>query len=188
MIDKITAKEIADEYYKEIYAYCLSYADCSETEAEDITQNVFLTFQQKLDKLENTNIRSWLMKTAKNKTREFFRQKEKADKLVPLDPDSLPTDDMFVCIDRYFAEIDEVSDEYIEKCKELILKTLTKKEYELYNKVFIEKKKYSQVAEELNITENNVSVRVSRLRKKIKNLASLTVTVIGQMIIRTFFL
>ncbi len=188
MIDKTTAKEIARKYYKEIYAYCLSYANCSESEAEEITQNVFLTFQEKLDNLEDINIRSWLLATAKNKAREFFRQNKKAEKLVPLNPDRTPTDDMFIYIDRYFAEMDDVSDEYIEKCKELILKTLTKKEYELYTKVFIEKKKYRQVAEEMNISEKNVGVRVSRLRQKIKKLASLAMSVVGQIIIKTFFL
>lgn len=186
MIDKDTAKQIASKYYKEIYAYCLSYANCSDDEAYDITQDVFLIFQEKLDRLDNVNIRSWLLSTAKNKTREYFREHQKAQRLVPLNPQRTPTDDMFSYIDRYFAEMEDVSDEYIEKCKELILKTLSKKEYELYTKVFIEKKKYKQIAEELNTTEKNIGVRVCRLRQKIKTLVTLSLSVAGQIVIKLF--
>ena len=188
MIDQKTAKDTAEKYYNKIYAYCLSYANCSETEAADITQEVFLIFQQKLDKLEDINIYAWLLATAKNKVREHFRENKKEQKLVPLKPNEAPTDDMFVYIDQYFAGVEDVSDEYIEKCKELILKTLTKKEYELYTKVFIEKKKYSRVAQEMNTTENNVAVRVSRLRQKIQKLAKVSLTMVGQIIIKALFL
>lgn len=188
MIEKSKAQEIAKEYYEDVYTYCLSYADCSESEAADITQEVFLIFQQKLDKLEDMNIRAWLLATAKNKVREHFRKNKKEQKLVPLNPNEAPTEDMFIYIDRYFEGIDEVSDEYIEKCKELILKSLSQKEYVLYTKVFVEKKKYRQVAEEMNLTEKAVNLRVLRLKKKIKNLVSLSLTVIGQVIIKALFL
>ena len=188
MIDKETAKEIANQYYSEIHSYCLSYAHCTEGEADDITQEVFLTLQKKADTFKDINVRAWLFKTAKNKTREYFRKQNKAEKLVPLNPDALPTDDMYVYIDKYFEDADYVSDEYIEKCKELILKSLNKKEIELYTKVFVEKKKYKQVAEEMNISEKNVAVRVSRLRQKIKTLVRLSLSVVGQVVIKLFFM
>ncbi len=188
MIDKDTAKKIATEYYNDVHSYCLSYAHCTESEADDITQEVFLTFQEKVDKLQDNNIRAWLFKTAKNKAREYFREHGKAQKLVPLTPDETPTDDMFIYIDHYFENVDYVSDEYIEKCKELILKSLSKKEIELYTKVFVEKKKYKQVAEEMNISEKNVAVRVSRLRQKIKTLVRLSLSVVGQVVIKLFFM
>ncbi len=188
MIDKSTAEKIAEEYYSEIHSYCLSNAHCSENEAWDITQEVFLTFQKKLDSLDDINIRAWLFKTAKNKTREYYKKNNKANKLVPLNPYRLPTDDMYSYIDKYFEDADYVSDEYIEKCKELILKSLNKKELELYTKVFVEKKKYKQVAEEMNISENNVTVRVSRLKQKIKTLVKLSLSVVGQAAIKLFFM
>ncbi len=188
MIDKETAKKIANEYYSEIHSYCLSYAHCTEGEADDITQEVFLTLQKKADTFKDINIRAWLYKTAKNKVREYFREKGKAEKLVPLNPDELPTDDMYVYIDKYFEDADYVSDEYIEKCKELILKSLSKKEIALYTKVFVEKKKYKQVAEEMNISEKNVGVMVARLRQKIKMLAKMSLSVVGQLVIKLFFM
>ncbi len=188
MIDKDSAKNIATEYYSEIHSYCLSYAQCTESEADDITQEVFLTFQKKVDTLKEINIRAWLFKTAKNKTREYFREHNKAQKLVPLNPNETPTDDMFVYIDKYFEDADYVSDEYIEKCKELILKSLSKKEIELYTKVFVEKKKYKQIAEEMNTNEKYVSVMVTRLKQKIKVLSKLSLSVVGQVVINLFFM
>ena len=188
MIDKATAERITKEHYNEIYAYCLSQVNCNEDEAYEITQEVFLTFQNKLEKLNDINLSIWLMKTAKNKSREYFRAKKKADKLVPLDPEQLPTDDMYVYIDKYFENEDNLSDEYIEKAKEIVLNLLTKRERELYVKVFVEKKSYAQVAEEMNTNRKNVGVMVSRLRKRVEMLAKVTLSMVGQIIIKTLFL
>lgn len=187
MIDKQTAITVAKKHYNDVYAYCLSYAHCSESEAQDITQEVFLTFQEKLDSLENQNIRRWLLITAKNKVREFYRENKKDAMLVPLEPDTIPTADMYIYIDKYLTECEELSEEYIEKCKQLILKSLSKSELEIYTKIFIEKKTHQQIADELNSSKNAVSLRASKLQRKIKALVKLSLSVIGSIIIKTIF-
>ncbi len=188
MIDKKTASKTAKENYDAIHSYCLSHPGCTENDADEITQEVFLTFQQKCDTLKDINLRLWLYKTAKNKVKEHLRKKEKDKRLTSLSSNKKPTDDMFLYIDKYFEEAEYVSDEYIEKCKELVLKSLKPKEIELYTKVFIENKKYCQVAEEMNVTEKYVGVMVLRLKQKIKALAKLSLSTIGQIVINLFFL
>lgn len=185
MIDKIKAEIIAKKYYKDIYSYCLSNLNCNEDDASEVTQKVFLLFQEKCEGLEDGNIRGWLYRVAKNKIKEQFREVKKEELYVPLEEDMLSMDE-----DEAYRTLDEafnLKDEEIEKYKDIVLKTLTKKEQELYRKIYIEKKKHKEIAEELNITENAVSVRAYRLNNKIKTTVKLMFTSVGQFIIKLFF-
>lgn len=185
MIDKKTAEAIAVKYYNDVYRYCLSHLSYNKNLAGDITQEVFLLFQQKCEDLEDINIKSWLIRTAENKTLEHFRATKKDSVLIDIEDNGLSydVDDAFSLFDECFP----LGDEEIEKYKAIILKSLTKKEQELYNKIYIEKKKYKVIAEELNTTENAITLRAFRLRKKIKTLAKLMLTSVGQIIIKIFF-
>lgn len=185
MIDSITAEIIAEKYYKDIYSYCMSYLCCDDDGASDVTQEVFLLFQQKCDTLENVNIKSWLYRTAKNKIHEHYRKLEQSKKFVDLDESALivSEDELFALLDEFF----EVDDEEIEKYKSAVLKTLSENERLLYNNIFIEKKKYKDIAEEMNISEKAVNLRALRLRNKIKRTVNLMFTSFGQIIICLFF-
>lgn len=185
MIDKKTADAIAVKYYDEVYKFCFSHLGCNENEAGDITQDVFLIFQQKCEVLEDKNIKAWLIKTAKNKVHEYYRTTKKKDILTDFDDNAIAydEDEIFALFDEYFP----LSDEEIEKHKAIVLKSLTKNEQELYTKIFVEKKKYKEIAEELNTTEKAISTRALRLRNKIKMLAKLMLTSVGQLIIKIFF-
>lgn len=185
MIDKKTAESIAEKYYDDIYRYCLSHLSYNENVAEDVTQEVFLLFQQKCERLEDINIKSWLVRTAENKVLEYFRATKKDSVIVHIDDGDFSCDE-----DEIFSLFDEcfpLSDDEIEKYKSIVLKSLTKKEQELYNKIYVEKKKYKEIAEELNTTEKAINVRTFRLRKKINTLAKLMLTTVGQLIIKIFF-
>lgn len=185
LIDNIKAEIIAKKYYEDVFSYCYSYLNCNETEASDITQEVFLVFQEKCETLEDINIRNWLYKVAKNKVREHFRKMKKEDKLVPLDENmvTVDEDEMLPLFDEYL----KIDDEEIEKYKTIVLKGLTKSEQELYHKIFVEKKKYKEIAEELNTTEKAINSKAMRLRIKIRRIVSLMFTSVGQFIIKLFF-
>lgn len=185
VIDAIEAEIIAKKYYKDVYSYCFSYLDCDAEEAADITQDVFLFFQTKCETLEDTNIQAWLYKVAKNKIREYFRKLKKEQKLLALEKSmaNVTEEDIIPLLDEHF----NMKDEEIEKYKDLVLKGLTKKEQLLYTKIFIEKKKYKEIAEELNITEKAVNSRALRLRVKISNIVKLMFTSVGQFVIKMFF-
>lgn len=185
MLDKKTINAIAVKYYDDVYRYCFSHLHCSKTAAEDLTQEVFLLLQQKSEKLEDKNIKSWLFKTSENKSYEYYRAVKKDSVLVDLDNDAFSYDENEAFI--LFEECFPLSDEQIDKYKDIVLKSLTKKEQELYNKIYVEKKKYKEIAEELNTTEKAINLRAFRLRKKITTLAKLMLTTIGQFIIKIFF-
>ena len=79
------------------------------------------------------------------------------------------------------------SDEELQKYINIILKALTPKERELYKMIFTEKKKYREIAEELNISEEAVTSRAVRMKRKIRTLIKLMFTSVGQLIIKLFF-
>ena len=55
-------------------------------------------------------------------------------------------------------------------------------------RIFVEKKKHKEIAEEFNTSEKAVTVRSLRLRKKITTLIKLVLTLPGQFIIRLFLI
>ena len=71
VIDAVKAQIVAEKYYKDIFAYCYSLTNCDKYEAEVLTQEVFLTFQEKCDELDDELILRWLLVVAKNKSKEF---------------------------------------------------------------------------------------------------------------------
>lgn len=186
MIDKKTAEAIVVKYYDDVYKYCFSHLGCNEIKAEDVTQDVFLLLQEKCDELDDANIKAWLIKTARNKLHEHFREVKKNDVLVSFEDKLTSYEENDIC--ALLEECIPVSNEDIEKHKEFILKGLTKKEQELYTKIFVEKKKHKEIAEEFNTSEKAVTVRSLRLRKKITMLIKLVLTLPCQFIIRLFLI
>ena len=183
MITKERAEEIAKDKYDEIFRLCYSKPEISEYEAEEITQDTFLLFYEKLDILEDNLIGRWLLSTAKLKCYEFYRRKNKQLLMLSLEESFNSIDDFLIVRDQYF----KVTDEEVQKSLEVILKALKKDEYTLYYKKFVEGKSHKEIAEELGITVNNVNTRSFRLRTKLEKLAKLAFTGFGQFIIRTFF-
>ena len=71
MISAERAKEVADLYYDDVYHLCYSRLK-NETDASDVTQEVFLFFQESCDELEDNYIKAWLYKVADNKIKEEY--------------------------------------------------------------------------------------------------------------------
>ena len=183
MITKERAEEIVKERYDEVFDLCYSKPEISEYDAEEITQETFLLFYEKLGILEDDIIGRWLISTAKKKCYEFYRRKNKRMLMLSLEESFNSVDDILMVRDQYF----KVSDEEIQKSLEVILKALTNDEYELYYKKYIERKKHKEISEELGITLANVNTRSFRLRTKLETLAKIAFSGFGQFIIRTFF-
>ncbi len=186
MIDAITAEIITKKYYKEIYSYCYSNLFCNEDGASEVTQEVFLFFHEQREAIEDTYIRAWLYKVARNKMGEYIRaNKNRQKKFAELTEDSASISDseIFVHLENDVT----VDDEEILKRKEFVLKALSQRDRELYEKIYVEKKTYKEIAKELNIPLKTVNSRAFRLRKKITNRVNFTFTSIGQIIIKFMF-
>ena len=163
------AKEIAGLYYDDVYHLCLSRLK-KEEDAHDVTQEVFLLFQEKYNELEDNLIRSWLYAVANNKIKEEFRAIAKREKELIFGDASDPqpgADEVFE-----MNEENKISPEEIEKKKKDILSSLEEREIELFEMIYTKHMEYEELAKALNISEQAARARAYRLRVKIKKKAA----------------
>ena len=186
MIDKAKARLYAEEYYEPIYKFCYAKLNHNSHDAQDVTQEVFLLFQLKCNELADENIKSWLFSTASYKIKELLNKKGLAQKhFTSLEAYNAQADtaDIFELLDEQL----DFDSEKVQKYRAIIFEKLSAKEQLLYTKAFIENKPYAKIAEEFNTTENNICVRIFRLKKKIGLLQALMLCTIGQFIFKLFF-
>lgn len=181
MIDAVTATKIADVYYDEVRAFCLSKLQ-NNHDADDITQDTFLLFQLKADVLEDNHIIAWLINTANNLIKHFFRENKRFI-FEELNESHLSVDDILECIERE----NPITPEQIEEQKQQVLSILNEKETELFNKRYVEHKSYREIAEELNMSEKAANVYCYRLRKKIIDEAKLITGAWILLVAKMFF-
>ncbi len=185
MIDKIKADLIAKAHYESILKYCLVSLNHNTHDAKDITQEVFLLFQEKCDKLDDRNIKSWLLKVANLKIKEYNRGIQKETDNLITEPFDIEDESATIC--AMLEKCNSFDSDNIEKYREIVFEKLNEKEQTLYRKHYIEKKSHSQIAEELNTNSKNVSVMISRLNKKLKLMETLVIYTVGQVILSLFF-
>lgn len=163
------ATEIANLYYNDIYHLCLSRLK-KEENAADVTQEVFLFFQEKYNELEDEYIKAWLYKVADNKIKEQFRAIAKREKELiygTVFGSQTSTDILYE-----MEEDNKVTPEELEEKKKSILSSLSEKELELFEMVYTKHMEYKELAKALDISEHAVRARVYRLRLKIKEKAA----------------
>lgn len=145
-----------DEMYRrtqaEIYKF-IRYRVADKELAKDVLQETHYVAYKKWDILcEHSNPMGWLINTAKNKIRELNKSLKKIECEVGLDADEYT-----------FTE-----DGYGKSELDLIItKGLTEEEKNRFYKYFLHGYSISELAQLEKISENNMSVRISRLRSKI---------------------
>ena len=169
MISAERASEIAENYYDDVYHLCLSRLRKSE-DAADVTQDVFLLFQEKYSDLEDCDIKSWLFSVADKKIKEQFRRVAKREKELIFGVCENLRTDMDIFYDM--VENEKIADEELEKKKNIILDSLTEKELELFEMVYIKHLEYKELSKSFNISEAAIRTRICRLKLKIKEKAS----------------
>ncbi len=165
MISFERAEEIAEAYYDDVYRFCFSRIQ-NEEEASEVTQDVFLLFQEKCDELNDDKIRAWLYSVANNKLKEKSREiAEREKRLIFGITSGLKSEDELT----YEMEYEEnITDEEIDEKKSEIISSLSEKELELFMLFYSKHMKYSRLAETLGVSEASLRTRVSRLNAKIK--------------------
>lgn len=169
MISFERATEIANLYYNDIYHLCLSRLK-KEENAADVTQEVFLLFQEKYEGLEDEYIKAWLYKVANNKIKEQFRAIAKREKELiygTVFNSQTSTDILYE-----MEEDNKVTPEELEEKKKSILSSLSEKELELFEMVYTKHMEYKELAKAFDTSEHAVRARVYRLRLKIKEKAA----------------
>lgn len=169
MISDNRIKEICDLYYRDVYRYCFSYLQNVE-DSQDITQETFAFLIERATTLEDKNIKAWLYSVALIKIKQ--NQNNKTTKVQHISFDDRESRLLFEEEDIYTIE-DTISQylyssERISEEKQKILDSLTQKEQELYNEVYVKKRKYREIAQDKGVSDKTINVQTFRLRNKIK--------------------
>ena len=169
LISPEKASEIAKTYYDDIYRFCFSRLQDDDASFE-VAQDVFLIFQEHYKELNDEYIKSWLFAVANYKLKEKFREIARNEKELifgELFGEEKGADEAYeMQSDSY------ITDEEIEEKKRSILNSLTEKELELFELVYVKHLKYKELAEMLDISDGNLRTRISRLKAKIKEKAT----------------
>ena len=157
-------QECYDQYRLKLFNYCLSRLDGSREAADDCVQETFIVFYNKLlDGEEFENPRAFLYRTADN-----FVKRQKQKDAVELKR-SIPLEDAenIGVTDEYLSRLDLIDYEEIAK---ILLNLLTDEEKQIYDLRYIRKQSVEDISEQLGISRPAASMRLMRLRNKIKDM------------------
>ena len=155
-------KRILFDYQDKIYRLCWSYVQ-NEDDRKDLFQNILLKIWKNLDSFkDDSSISTWIFRLSVNTSIDYMRQNKKMKRLstqINLSKLNL---------------IDKSND--IEK--NLLLSENLKLLYQCINQLsfidrtliyfYLEDLKYREIAEIIGISEKNVSVKLVRIKKLLK--------------------
>lgn len=146
-------------YFEGIFRFVYQRLDDADT-AKDLTQQVFIKALEKLDKYEDRGLpfSSWLYRIAFNELNQHFRNNSK-DRCLNLESAG---------VEEIMEEMNEDRYEpYIEKLVE-VMQQLEPENQALIEMRFFERRSFREIADILELTENNAKVRLYRLLEKLK--------------------
>ena len=158
-------QECYNEYRIRLFNYCLSRLDGSREAADDCVQETFIVFYNKLlDGEEFENPRAFLYRTADN----FVKRQKQKDATETRHQVPLETAvDIGVTDDDYFEKLGLID---YEECAKILLNLLTDEEKQIYDLRYIQKFSVDALADRLGISRPAASMRLMRLRNKIKDM------------------
>ncbi len=155
-------KSLFAAYYLPLCLYSVQITDSFE-QSEDIVQDLFITFWEKrLYKSIKSNLRSYLFSSVRHSSYAFIQK----NNFVPIQE---------IEEESYF-HIEEIYDqEELEEKKRRLYEELNKlsvQEYRVVNAIIIQRKKYKEVAKEMDISVNTVKTYLYRALKQLRNNSS----------------
>ena len=168
MSEKKRANALLQECYElyriKLFNYCLSRLDGAREAADDCVQEVFIVFYNKLLEGEQfENPRAFLYRTADN----FVKRQKQKNASELKHRVSLETAADIGVEDEYLEKLDLID---YEECAKRLLLLLTFEEKEIYSLRYELKNGVEEIAEKLGISRPAASMRLMRLRNKIKNM------------------
>lgn len=158
-------QECYNEYRIRLFNYCLSRLDGSREAADDCVQETFVVFYDRLlDGEEFENPRAFLYRTADNFVkREKRKEAVELRREVPLEAVShIGVED-----EEYACRLDGID---LEECAGRLISLLSDEEKELYALRYMQKIGVEEIAGRLGISRPAASMRLVRLRNKIKDM------------------
>ncbi len=154
----IDLREIFNLYYSDLCVFACKYVDNFD-QAEDIVQNMFIDFWENR-RFENLHLslKSYLFTSVKNNALKYIRDNKK-----------FRFEDIEACVSY------DIGDQFRFEDLQTIIKDLYRKIEDLppqrrrvFKAIVFEKLKYSEVAENLQISVNTVKTHYSRAVKHLK--------------------
>lgn len=147
------------KYHEQIFRYIHQRMDDSEL-AYDVTSQVFLKALKNIKKYEFRGVPfgSWLYRIAKSELYQAFRDRS-AKRTVNVET---------VHLTDMIEEFDEEENELNKKRLFETIATLKEEEVQMIELRYFEKRPFKEIAEILEITENNAKVKSFRILEKLK--------------------
>jgi len=164
--------DIVDEYYRKVYKMCLFYLK-NETEAEDITQEIFFKIcKGQSDFKQQSNVYTWIYRISYNTIINYLKRK----KLVEFIPFINGTSDKH--FEKSFEsndpaiklEIEEQKQTKLSKLEKLITK-LSDRERAAFYFFYYEHLTQSNIAEIMQTSISAVEALIHKSKKKLRELA-----------------
>ncbi len=158
-------QECYDKYRLKLFNYCLSRLNGSREAADDCVQETFIVFYNKL--LEGNQFedpRTFLYRTANNFVN---RQKQKDARQLQHQVTLESIENISIANEEYDERLDLIDYEMFAK---MLIDVLSDEEKEIYNLRYIQKISVEEMSEMLGVSRPAASMRLMRLRNKIKDM------------------
>lgn len=138
-----------------IYKVCRLYRDCPEDQ-EDLFQEIVYQLWKSYPKFKReSKISTWIYRIAFNTAIATFRKK----KISVTNYDNIP-EKLHPSIENLYSENEERIFYLLKKLNSIEKSIIT---------LYLEDYSYKEIASIIGISENNVSVRLNRIKNKLKN-------------------
>lgn len=158
----MTIDTAIEKYYNYVYDLLFGKTAKDKCYTEECCNYIFFLLSLRLDKLKDEMVYPWLLKTAKNKLKEYFRKRKKESYVIYLEDITYEPADTTELADRM------IKDEDIEAAVQKLLSLLTKEERQMYEDYFVHKLTYVEIAEKFGIDRNTASKRLHKIRRKLE--------------------
>jgi RNA polymerase sigma-70 factor (ECF subfamily) len=152
---------IVNNFQDKIFRLCWSYAN-NKTDCEDLVQEIYIKIWRNLKSFNNVSkIETWIYRIAVNTCIDFFRKNKRGNLYSFEKITSVKSLNHEITIEDSFIESEKLQQLHfcIQKLNEI---------EKLIIALYLEDIKYSEIAEIIGLTEKNISVRISRIKEKIK--------------------
>jgi RNA polymerase sigma-70 factor (ECF subfamily) len=154
-------KVVVNDFQDRIYRLCWIYVQ-NDSECDDLMQDIYVKIWRNLKKIKKQSaMGTWIYRVVVNVCIDFIR-KRNTNNTIHIDK---------IDYERIAGCEKDIEDELIESEKLQILQHCIQKLTEIEKTIialYLEELKYSEIAEIIGISEKNVSVKISRIKNKMK--------------------
>jgi len=148
--------EVYSNYYSIVHGSI--YSKIGDTDiADDLAQEVFISFLKNMDKIENT--RAWLFKALRNEVYDYYRRKKN---LKPEEALAESEDDISLTFVNGFRDTRVIIQEAIEDIK-------NEKDRIIFDLIAVQYFTYEEVSELLGFSKRQIRYRYGQIVKNIQD-------------------